>query len=116
MGTAIGAAAQFVAKEYGGNFRVRQAVVPVGVASITAAPNDADRVELVIINTGTTQVTLSFLPSAVVGAGVVLLDNGSVYSVNVRDDAIIPAWAHQAIGNLAGGFLTVIEVTKESES
>lgn len=116
MGTAIGAAAQFVAKEYGGNFRVRQSIQTVGAASVTVAPNDGDRTQLVIINVGTTQITLSFQPAAVLGQGILLLDNGSVYSVNVRDDAIIPAWAHQAISSAAGGSLLVLEVTKESES
>lgn len=116
MGTPTGAAAQFVAAQFGGNFRVRQTVVPVGLTSITAAPNDGDRVALVIINTGATTVTLSFQPSAVDGQGVLLLDNGSVYSVNVRDDAIIPAWAHQAVSDLVGGELTVIETSLESKS
>lgn len=116
MTTGIGAAAQFVAAQFGGNFRVRQSVRAVGVASVTVAPNDGDRVALVIINVGATQITLSFAPSAALGQGIILLDNGSVYSVNVRDDAILPAWAHQAISNLVGGSLLVLEVTKESVS
>lgn len=116
MGTVIGAAAQFVAKEFGGNFRVRQAVVPVDAASVTVAPNAGDRVGLIIINVGATTITLSFAPSAVANQGILLLTNGAVYSVEVRDDAILPAWAHQAIGSAPGGSVLVIEVIKESES
>jgi hypothetical protein len=116
MATAIGAAAQFVAKEFGGNFRVRQTTVPVDTASVVVAPNDPDRVWLSIINTGTTSITLSFRPTAIAGQGILLLDNGSVYSVQVRDDAILPAWALSAIGDLAGGTLEVFEITMESQS
>lgn len=116
MAKETGAAAQFVAAQFGGNFRVRQSVQAVGLASVTVAPNDGDRVALNIINIGTTAITLSFAPSAVSGQGILLLDNGSVYTVNVRDDAILPAWAHQAISAAIGGSLLVIETTLESKS
>lgn len=110
MATAIGAAARFVAKEFGGAFRVRQEVVTVGTASIVAAPNDPDRVALILVNLGATTITISFQPAAVAGQGILLLDNGSDYSVNVRDDAIIPAWQHTVVSSAVGGSLLVVEL------
>lgn len=116
MGQVSGAAAKFVAATYGGNFRVRQAVVPVGVASVPAAPNDPDRVALILLNLGATTITVSFQPTAVPGEGILLLDNGSVYSVNVRDDAIMPAWLHNVVSSAVGGSLLVVEIAMESVS
>jgi hypothetical protein len=116
MGTVSGAAAQWIAKEYGGNFRVRSRTMTVDAASLTVAPNDPDRVALILINVGATSITISFDPTAVINQGIQLLDNGSLYSVNVRDDLIMPAWAHQAIGSAPGGSLFILEVTMESRS
>lgn len=114
MGMAIGAAAQFVAKELGGDFRLRQTTVSVDAASVVVAPNDPDRVWLAIINTGATTITLSFRPTAVPGVGLLLLDNGSIFAVNVRDDMIMTAWQYAGIGDGAGGSLEVFEITRSS--
>lgn len=116
MADAIGAAAQFVAQQYGGGFVVRSGTVAVGVAPVVIVPNDPDRVAVIVINIGTTQVTLAFRGDLTAGQGIVLLDNGSAYSVNVRDDAILPAWEHNGISNLAGGSIFVVEIIRETST
>lgn len=110
-----GAAARYVQQRFGGNFRVRQTAVPVDAAQAVAAPNDPDRVALVIFNTGATQITIGYQQPVVSGVGVLLLANGSSYSVNVEQDSILPAWPHYCIGNGAGGTLFVVEVLLEGK-
>lgn len=114
MATSQGIAAKFLQGLYGVNFRVRESVVAVGVTPVSAARNVPDRISLLITNTGTTAITLSTRPGIVSGKGILLLDNGSVYSTNVRDDGIIPAWLHFAIGAAPAGELYVVEIIGDS--
>jgi hypothetical protein len=114
MSGPYGAAAEFVAKEFGGRFTVSQRVVTVDATDVEVAPNDPDRVQLVLLNLGSTSITVSFKPAAVLNQGILLLDNASLYSVNVRDDAILPALMHRAIGSAVGGSLLVLEIIKVS--
>lgn len=114
MSGVSGAAAEFVAKEFGGRFTVNQRVLTVDAGNVVVAPNDPDRVQLVLLNLGSTSITVSLDKTAVLGQGILLLDNASLYSVNVRDDAILPALQHSAIGSAPAGSLLVLEIIKVS--
>lgn len=110
----IGAAAEFVASNFGGGFVVRDNVIAVGLVPVVVAPNDPDRVALVVVNIGAVAVTINYRENITLNQGIVLLDNGSTYSVNVRDDAILPAWMHAALSSGVGSTLFVVEIIRET--
>lgn len=110
MGSAYqGAAAKLATADFGGIFTTRDSVVAVGAAAIAAVQPDPNRIGLVLFNIGTTNLTLR--PGAVVvsGQGILLLGNGANFSLNIRDDADIPAAGFYAISDLGGGLLYVLE-------
>lgn len=110
----LGAAAQLAAREFGFEFRVRERNLSVGVSQITVLKNQPDRTSILLINTGTTTITLSTRSPVASGSGIILASNGGSFSANVRDDAITPAWTWYAIGSGAGGSIQTLEVIADS--
>lgn len=104
-----GAASRFTQREYGGLFTVRETEVVVGTTVIVGAEQSPDRISLLMVNDGATNITLSSRAGVVSGTGLLLLGNGSFLSFNAREDGDIVALPWHAIGDLAGGSLHVVE-------
>lgn len=105
--TLLGPASRFAMREYGGIFNAEEVAVPVGVAPVVVVPNDPRCIGVIIINTGTTNITLARGSPVVSGVGVLLLGNGASLSLTARDDGDVTAQAWNAVSDLAGGSVYV---------
>lgn len=111
-----GAASRAAIRELGGIFRPQRSVVSVGILQVLAVPYNPNRIGLVVVNAGTTNITLDSEPGIVAGTGLLLLGNGAVMSMNMRDDADVVSAAFYAIGDIAAGSLFVFEEVQTGQT
>jgi hypothetical protein len=68
-----------------------------------------NRISLLVTNNGATNITLTNDPGIVTGEGVLLLGNGATMGLKLIDDGDSVASQWYAIGDAAGGLLSVWE-------
>jgi hypothetical protein len=109
-----GAALEYLQGLYHGPMRDESVSIPVGVAVVTVADRDPERIVLTFVNLGTDVVFIrpSGIPSAT--AGFRLGASGGTLSVAVFEDGTLPTAEWQAIGAIAG--LTVFRMSVRRES
>src|SRR5437016_2276427 len=97
----LGAAAEFARLRFGGLTRPITAVTSVGVTGTDrVAPNNPNRIELIVVNAGTDLVTLDWNRPVVAGQGVRLAP-GNTVTFHVDDDGDLVGWELFGIGNTA---------------
>lgn len=104
-----GAASRAAIRELGGIFTYLPSVQAIGIAASQPVAYNPNRITLQVVNVGPTIVTLSPLQGPTSGSGILLLNNGSAMTLNWHDDADLVAQGFYGIGNLAGGFVYVLE-------
>lgn len=108
----LGPASRYAQRELGGIFVPRFDTVVVGTAVVVATTADPNCISLLFLNVGTTNITLGFEPGVVSGTGILLLGNGSSFSVNYKDDGDAPSFQFWAVGDAAAGSLFVARVVQ----
>lgn len=107
-----GAASRAAQRELGGIFVPRESVLAVDLATVPVVGYNADRIGLVVMNIGTTNITLRTTSPITLGQGILLLGNGAQMTLNWHDDVDIVAQPWYAIGDIAAGSLFVFEMVR----
>ena len=108
-----GAVEKALQVRFGGLCSYRKRAVAVGVAQVVAAPNDPERMALLFVNLGATQIYVAPGIGVTALAGIRLGPNGGGVSLDTYEDAVLPAVEWFAIGDLAGGTLWILETFRE---
>lgn len=108
----LGPASRYAQRELGGLFMPRNEVVSVGASVVVATSADPNCISLLFMNTGTTNITISNDPTIVAGTGILLLGNGSSFSVNYKEDGDAPSFPYWALSDAVGGSLFVARVVQ----
>lgn len=103
----LGAAAEYAARVYGGDFWSLEEIKPVGTSPTQVLNNDAERVFSLLINLGAVDVVVAFDNDVSLSKGILLGAGGGNMSTNVRDDLILPA---NSIYALSTGIATSVYV------
>lgn len=101
----MGAALDWLRKEYGGFLEEVETTVPTTAVPVAATVNDPDCLALVFVNFGAQNISLALAQNAPAGSGVTLTSAGGVVSLDVRDDLTLPSRAWFA--SSAGGASTL---------
>lgn len=114
MAKVFGAVLVYLQDRFKGVLAHNEEEYTVGTAVIEVAHADAERVSLTFVNLGAT--TLYISPSVNVSAthGMRLAANGGTVSMNVEDDALLPALNWRSMGSAGGGALFVLSVRRAS--
>lgn len=104
-----GAASRLAQKTLGGIFQPLTSVVAVGVGAGKVIGANPNRITLVIVNAGTTTITLSPNPAVVSLQGIILVSQGSSMSLDYQKDADIPSVEWYGISSAIGGSVFVFE-------
>lgn len=94
-----GAALSIIQKQYGWILREVESVPNVALTPTLIAPQNGDRVGLVIANLGSSNLIIDISSSVSINQGIQLNSSGGVVSFNLRDDMTLTAhewWAIQA--------------------
>lgn len=87
----MGAAADFVAQQYGGLVQETEATFATAAASALALKNDPDAVSLTFVNFGGFDIFIALAQNAPANSGIRLTANGGSVSLNARDDGTLPS-------------------------
>lgn len=109
-GYVYGAASRWAAKELGGTYDVVEDFISVDTDSIPVVAQNGNRVGLIVVNNGTTNITLKTRSPVVSGLGLLLLGNGSQMRLNYRDDLGLCEFPFYGIGDAIGGTLYVLQL------
>ncbi len=109
----MGAAAEFARLRFNGFTRPITSVVSIGTSgSDRVAPNNPNRIELIVVNSGTDLVTLDW-KSPVVGGQGVRIAPGNTAIFHVDDDGDLVGWELFGIGATGAQACWVTEVVAE---
>lgn len=109
----LGAAADFARLRFNGLTRPIEQLVSVSTAGTDrVAPNNPNRIELVVVNAGTDLVTVDWQRPVVGGQGIRLAP-GNTVTFHVDDDGDLVGWELFGIGATAAQAVYVIEVVAE---
>lgn len=108
----FGAAAQYIAKEYGGSFEEQDGTISVATAATKIVDNNPDALALVMINLGanTVYVAPNNKPSST--AGIRLDANGGNVSMIVRNDLTLPSRQWYGIADTAASDVYYVRVQR----
>jgi hypothetical protein len=112
--TPHGAALEYLQGLYHGPMRDESVSIPVGVAVVTAADRDPERIIVTFVNLGADAIFLrpNGIPSAT--AGFRLGASGGALSIATFEDGTLPTAEWSAIGAAAGLTLFRMSVRRES--
>lgn len=110
-----GAAAVWTAREIGGRIEEIVSVESVGTTPVRVAPNDAERVVLLLVNMSTNLMYVGFDEEVSQNRGIFLSPNGGSYEVDVRTDFMVQSYAHYAISVGASSNLYVFKLRRFSK-
>ncbi len=114
MARAYGAVAQFLAERFKGIFRPIEDQTTVGVTAAQIVNHDPERVALVIANHGAADVYVALDQLVSVTRGVRLAAGGGAMSVNVEEDANLPAQEWWGISAGAGNVVYSLGTKRET--
>lgn len=109
-----GATSDWLAKKFGGLMRDTQTVVSVGLTTVSVLGFDPERVSVIFVNLGASEVFLSPGQGASTTRGIRLAANGGLVAFNVDEDGTIPCSDWTAISTGAGNNLYVCLVARET--
>lgn len=107
------AIAEFLANEFGGYFREQLRDVVVGLSVVEVVPLNYERVGLVIVNLGGTDVIVRPGPAPTLTSGIRLGAGGGAMTVNVREDMIMSGLQWSGISSVAGQTVFALEVVRD---
>jgi len=112
MSILYGAVLEFLRDRFKGALSHAEEEFAVGVANVEVAGGDSERVSLTFVNLAATNLFLA--PSVNVSAthGLRLAPNGGTVSMNVNDDALLPALNWWCVSSGADGALFVLSVRR----
>lgn len=107
-----GAALEYLRQKFGGVFAELESAPSMAVATSSAVGNNPDRLGLLIMNLGSSSVTLGLKQPLVNGAGVIIAANGGAMSLNVDEDFTLVT--REWFGNVSAGTsaLYVLEIVR----
>lgn len=111
-----GAAAEFVARKYGGDVEDLEAVETVGVAASQVLRNDPERVFALLVNLSVNTIFIGYGEDVSSSRGILLASNGGSYQVDVEEDFTLPIRSHFAVATGAGSTLFVLSVRRFSKT
>jgi hypothetical protein len=88
---AKGAALAYAERELGGPVAELESVVATGASPVSLCGNNPDGVELVLVNLGANPVFIGLTPQVSAAMGITLNASGGSVSMNVLNDATLPA-------------------------
>ena len=106
----MGAAANFIARKYGGRIEESVSVESIGTTAEAVVSNDPERLFLLLVNLSSNLMYIGF--DAQVGAdrGIFLAANGGSYEVDLEADMVIPTFAHYVVSAGAASDLYVVSL------
>lgn len=107
-----GAAAHWIAREYGGRMEENTVVESIGVTASSVIPNDPERLFLLLVNLSTNLMYIGFDEQVGAGRGIFLAANGGSYVVDVREDLVLPTYQHFAVSTGNNSNLYVLSVRR----
>ena len=108
-----GAVEKALQVRFGGLCNFRKATRVVGVAQDVVAGGDPERMALLFVNLGVTQIYVAPGVGVTATAGIRLGPNGGGVSLDTYEDAVLPSVEWYAISDGAGGSLWVLETFRE---
>lgn len=104
--------AEILMKRWGVRTQAAQRTVSLGLAAAEVAPNNPDRLGLLIVNLSTNSVYLALDNSVAATKGILLVPTGGSATFSIEDDFQMVGWAIWGIATGALSALYVIEVTE----
>ena len=87
----LGAALQWASEELGGPLVENETNLATSVNAAVAIEGNGDRVGLVFVNNGASDIVIGLQPNISATVGIRLVANGGAISMNVRDDFTLPS-------------------------
>ena len=112
----FGAAAEFIARKYGGAVGELVAVESVGTTAAEVLRNDPERVFALLVNLSVNTIYVGFDGLVSSARGIVLAPNGGSYQVDVEEDFTIPINSMFAVATAASSNLFVTTVRRISKT
>lgn len=100
LSTINGAAAEYAASLFKGEFEDGEIVTTVGIASSEILKQDPERVFLAVFNLSSNEAYLGFDPNVSASRGIRLASNGGAFSLNARDDLILATRGIHLLGTV----------------
>lgn len=112
MASNVTAIAEYLRREYGGDYQVATSTVALGVAPTRVVDHKFERMGLTMINVGANPCYLS--PDGLTSTthGIFLAANGGVASLNVRDDLALVGYEWYGIQSGGATSVYAIEVVR----
>lgn len=109
-----GAAQLFIERLVGGFFVTRESDVTLTTTAAEFLRNDPERVAWLVVVTGATTAQLAFNINIATATAILIAGTGGTFSVNVREDFMLPTVS--LYGNVAAGTTTlhIVEVIRVS--
>jgi len=104
--------AEILMKRWGVRTQAAQKTVSLGDAAAEVAPNNPDRLGLLIVNLSANSVYLALDNSVAATKGILLVPTGGSATFSIEDDFQMVGWAIWGIATGADSPLYVIEVTE----
>lgn len=110
----IGAVALFLEKQLFGSFVTRERVLVVATSASVILRNNPERIGYLLVNTGTTSLTLRLGRVITVNEGIVMANAGDTLSVTYIEDGNFPTLEFSAISAVAVGEILALEFIREA--
>lgn len=98
--------------KFGAPTRPVESTPTIGTAAVQLVKNSADRVELIVVNSGTDLVTIGLSHNLASGVGIRLAPGGTV-DILADEDGDVVGYEWWAVAASAGQQLYVLEVISE---
>ncbi len=114
MVQAFGAAAQFLAKRFGGALSERESNPTVGTSSVELLGGDPERLSVIVVNLSANIVYVGFRSDTSPTNGIRLNANGGSLSMVVEDDGILTTRQLFAVAGGAASQVYLLSMRRES--
>lgn len=103
---------RYIDAAYGGNFLVKNTDISVGLTSTQLAPNNYDRLSLVISNYGANDIYVwpGELPAG--AQGIHIASGGGVMTLTAKDDLVLVGYDWHGVGKTGTSTALVIAVNQ----
>lgn len=108
----FGAAAEFVAKKYGGPVEDLAAVESIGIVQTEVLRNNPERVFVLFVNLSVNTMYVGYDEAVGSTRGILLAPNGGSYQADVEEDFTIPVHAHHVVSTGVLSNLYVLTVRR----
>jgi hypothetical protein len=108
----VGAALQWAEQDLGGPLVENESNIATSVVASVAIQGNGDRVGLVFVNNGSSDLLIGLQPNISATVGIRLVANGGAISMNVRDDFTLPSRQWYVIAVSGTPQLYVLELSR----